>query len=223
MSQKRRRVLAGTGAILGGSLAGCVGFLKGEENLEFSAKQGTVAQAALDDTGDQEHEINEVPYERTFEIGGQERTVKATNWHAEYDRAVEVGALGRFRGALFATLTTPKVEIDVADKALNPVGDKDHREIVAMVQDRYEGLNNVTGVGEYTAQVLGTQATVGEYEGEATFAETGQDVDLALHVTDPIDHGDDFVICVAAYPDYPAVNDLEFDNVQTLLDGVEHE
>jgi hypothetical protein len=223
MAQRRRQFLATAGTVLGGSLAGCVGFLTGDEALEFSATKASVAQSARDDTGYEENKIEDVEFERTFEVGGQERTVKATNWHSEYDRAVEIEGFDRFRGAMFAILTTPKVELDIADKTLNPVGDKSHKELTEMVQSRYEGLDTVTGVGEYSANVLGNQSTVGEYEGEVTFAETGQAVDLALHVTDPIDHGDDFVVCIGAYPDYPAVSEMEFDNVQTLFDGVEHE
>lgn len=222
MSRDRRRFLAAAGTALSGSLAGCVGFILGNDALEVSASKATVGQSALDDTGYEENAVEEVEIERTFEVGGQERTVVASNWQAEYDRAVELEGFDRFRGALFVAFSTPQVEIDIADKTLNPVGDKSHRELVTLVQDSYEGLESVTGVGEYTASLLGSQATVGEYEGEATFAGTGQTVDLAVHVTNPIEHGDDFVVCVAAYPDYPPLTDGEADNVETLFGGVEH-
>lgn len=222
MTRKRRQFLAGSGAALTGALAGCTGFVLGNDKLEFSASKATVAQSARDDTGYQEHKVEKVEIERTFEVAGQERTVVATNWHAEYDRAINVEGFDRFRGAMFAVLTTPKVELDIADKTLNPVGDKSHDELVAMVQDRYEGLKNVSSAGEYSANVLGNQSTVGEYEGEATFAGTGQTVDLSLHVTDPIEHGDDFVICIGGYPNYPPLTNGEYDNIQTLFGGVEH-
>lgn len=218
MSQKRRRFLAGAGVALGGSLAGCVGFLKGEKALEFSAKQGAVAQAALDDTGYGEHKLEEFPVEKTY----KDRTVKVTNWYHEYDRAIELDLTGRFQGAVFAVLTTPKVEVPGVGKALNPVEDKGRDWIVQQVQNRYENVKNVTGVGEYTHSILGSQTAVGEYEADAEVAAAGisQTVELAVHVSDPIDHGDDFVIVVAAYPKrLPG----EKENVQTLMGGVQHE
>jgi len=220
MSRNRRRFLAASGTTLAGSLAGCVGFILGNDALEVSASKATVSQSARDDTGYEENTVEKVEIERTFEAGGQERTVVATNWQAEYDRSVNVEGFDSFEGAKFIAFSTPQVEI--ANKTFNPVGDKEHQELVTLVQDSYEGLESVTGVGEYTASILGSQVTVGEYEGEATFAGTGQTVDLALHVTNPVEHGEDFVVCVGAYPNYPPLTDGEADNVETLFGGVEH-
>lgn len=217
MSQKRRRFLAGAGAVVGGSLAGCVGFLKGEESLEFSATQGSVAQAALDDTGYGEHKIEEFPVEKSYEG----RTVEVTNWYSEYDRAIELDLTGRFQGAVFSVLTTPKVEVPGVGEALNPVEDRGRDWIVEQVQNRYENVRNVTGVGEYTHSILGTQAKIGEYEADAEVGveSISRTVELAMHVSDPIDHGDDFVIVVSAYPKRLAGED---ENVQTLMGGVRH-
>jgi len=220
MSRNRRRFLAASGTALAGSLAGCVGFILGNEALEVSASKATVSQSARDDTGYEENTVEKVEIERTFEAGGQERTVVATNWQAEYDRSVDVEGFDSFEGAKFIAFSTPQVEI--ANKTFNPVGDKDHRDLVTLVQDSYEGLESVTGVSEYTASILGSQATVGEYEGEATFAGTGQTIDLSLHVTNPIEHGEDFVACVGAYPNYPPLTSGEAENVETLFAGVEH-
>jgi len=220
MSQNRRRFLAASGTALAGSLAGCVGFILGNDALEVSASKATVSQSARDDTGYEENTVEKVELERTFEAGGQERTVVATNWQAEYHRSVDVQGFDSFEGAKFVAFSTPKVEI--ANKTFNPVGDRDHRDLVTLVQDSYEGLESVTGVGEYTAGILGSQATVGEYEGEATFAGTGQTVDLSLHVTNPIEHDEDFIVCVGAYPNYPPLTDGEGGNVETLFGGVEH-
>ena len=222
MSSNRRRFLAGTGTALSGALAGCTGFILGNDALEVSANKATVAQSALDDTEDEENTVEKVDIERTFEVGGQERTVVAANWQAEYDRSVNVSGFDSFRGAKFIAFSTPQVEIDIADRTLNPVGDRGHRDLVRLVQDSYEGLESVTGVGEYTASILGSQAEVGEYEGEATFAGTGQTVDLTLHVTNPVAHGEDFIVCVGAYPNYPPLTDGEANNIETLFDGVEH-
>jgi len=89
-----------------------------------------------------------------------------------------------------------------------------------MVQDRYEGLDDLRRTGEYTTPMLGDEPTITEYEGRADIAGTGITIDLRLHVSDAVDHGDDFLLGLAVYP---AAVPGEDDAVRTLFDGVEHE
>lgn len=219
MRQDRRRFLAGAGAALGGALAGCTDLVFGD-GVEFEATAAHVSEAALDDTGYEEHEIVEAPITREFEAGGQSREVRLTNWHSQYDRAIEVQGFGRFQGAVFGIFSTPKVEIDIADETLNPIDDMDPEEIIDQVQGRYEGIQNLEQAGEYGAQVVGEAVTVAEFEGEATVAETDKTVDMTFHVTEAVGSGEDFLLCIAAHP---TMLPGEGENVETLLNGVEHE
>ena len=218
MNSQRRRLLAASGAALTGGLAGCLDFVTGDEALEFASSPGSVSQDALDRTGYGEHEIEEAPIEETFEVGGQSRTVRLTNWHSQYDRAVDIGLLDRFQGAVFSVFSTPKFE--VAGRSINPIDRWDTDRIVGMVQDRYEGLDDLRRAGEYTTPMLGAEPTITEYEGRADIVGEGVAIDLRLHVSEAVDHGDDFLLGLGVYPaDVPG----EDEAVRTLLDGVDHE
>ncbi|MCL9812387.1 DUF6517 family protein [Natranaeroarchaeum aerophilus] len=218
MNSQRRRLLAASGVALTGGLAGCLGFVTGDEDLEFSSSPGSVSQSALDSTGYGEHEIEEAPIEETFEIGGQSRTVRLTNWHSQYDRAVDLEPIQRFQGAVFSVFSTPKFEI--AGRSVNPIDRWDTDRIVGMVQDRYEGLENLQRTGEYTTPMLGAEPTITEYEGRADITGSGVMIDLNLHVSGAVDHGGDFLLGLAVHPDeIPG----EGNAVRTLYDGVEHD
>lgn len=220
MTRRRRHVLAGSGVALSGLLAGCLGFITGEEPLEVTASPGSVSEAALSETGYAEHEIDSLGVEETFEVGDRSRTVRVTNWHSQYDRALDLGSdVGeRFQGAVFSVLSTPKVEI--LGRSLNPIDEWGTDRIVEMIQDRYEGVEDLQQVDEYTSTVLGAAVSVTEYDGTAEIAGSGEGIDLRFHVTDAIDHGDDFVLCLAVYP---TIVPGEDEAVGTLLNGVEHD
>jgi len=104
--------------------------------------------------------------------------------------------------------------VKIPDRTFNSVGEMGEREPVELAQDRYTGFQNV----ERTVTMLGTSATVAEFNTEATVKETGQTVDLTPHVTQTR-HGSDFVIGIGAHPsllsDEPRGDDR-------LLEGVQH-
>ncbi len=218
MDSQRRRVLAASGVALTGGLAGCLGFVTGDEPLEVSASPGSVSQSALDSTGYVENTVEEAAIEETFEVADQSRTVRLTNWHSQYDRAVEIELVERFQGAAFSVLSTPKFEI--AGQSVNPIDRWDTDRIAEMVQDRYEGLEDLQSVGEYSTSMLGAEPTITEYEGAAGIAGSSVTIDLRLHVSEAVDHGEDFVLAIGVYPD---VLPEEEESVQTLFEGVEHE
>jgi len=74
--------------VLATATAGCLDDLLGEETFEATA--ASVSESALSETGYEEHRTDSVELERTFEAGGESETVTLTNWHAEYDRAVDL-------------------------------------------------------------------------------------------------------------------------------------
>jgi hypothetical protein len=218
MDSQRRRVLSVSGVALTGGLAGCLGFVTGNEVLDVSASPGSVSQSALDSTGYGENTVEEAAIEETFEVADQSRTVRLTNWHSQYDRAVDIELVERFQGAAFSVLSTPKFEI--AGRSINPIDRWDTDRIAEMVQDRYEGLEDLQSVGEYSTSMLGAEPTITEYEGSAEIANSGVTIDLRLHVSEAVDHGEDFVLAIGVYPD--ALPEEE-ESVQTLFEGVEHE
>jgi len=65
--------------------------------------------------------------------------------------------------------------------------------------------------------VLGTDTTVGKFDGTASF--DGQRVDVHVSVT-AVDHEDDIVLAVGGYPE--ELESQEEDDILTLFSGIEH-
>lgn len=221
----RREMLGATAAAIAGSAAGCsaVPFL-GSDPIEFEASRATVPGPVRDDTGYEEHDVSESVVERTFEAGGETQDVVVTNWQAEYDRAVDLSEVGlpveeRARAAIFTVLSTPQVS--VLDRNFNPVGGMDSAELAEMVQDRYDGVEDVERVGEDGALVAGQETTAGEFLTQAELAEAGVTVELILHVTEAVEVGEDFFVTVGGYP--RRVQEAEEDNVFTMMEAVDHQ
>jgi hypothetical protein len=195
--------------------AGC-GFILGNESLAFEADPATVSDSALDETGYEEQSVEPYTIEETFSAVGQERTVEVTNHLAKYERAVDLGPLGRQRAAVFTVLASPNVEI--AGESFNPIDDWSTRKILDQFDSQYEGLSVGSQAGSSTATLLGAERAVERYEGTASLS--GQEVEVYVEITgDAIADGGDFVVPVAVYPQRL---DGEQETVRTLLNGVEH-
>lgn len=221
MTVTRRGLLAAGATAATGLVAGCTDFVADS----LSSDAATVSGDALAATGYAEHTVEEVVVERTVGRFGIERTIEARNWYAEYDRAVEFDSFGpgigpdRLQAAVVSALTTPQVS--VLGKTFNPVGDYSTDELVALIQSRYDELEGVERVDEAPLSILGAEATVVRYRAEARLIEAGTTLDVFLQVSEPVAHGDDFVIGVAVYPQVVGY-DTESDDVRTLLEGLEH-
>jgi hypothetical protein len=221
----RRDALEATALALAGSTAGCldaVPFL-GDEQIEFEATPASVPDPVLAETDYREHRIQDVTLERTFAVDNQTQDVVVTNWQAEYDRAVDLGAAGlptdeRLQAAIFTALSTPQVE--VLGRTFNPIADRDPAELAEMVQDRYDGIGELRQVDEAPAAIGGQSATVGEFETEAELQETGLTVDLVLHIAEAVESGDDLIVAVGGYP--RVLQEQEREHVFTLMGAVEH-
>ncbi|GAB6879218.1 hypothetical protein JCM17823_14920 [Halorubrum gandharaense] len=216
----RRRFLAATGATaLAGSLAGCaeLDFVRGSSAMEYTAEHGTVADAALSETGYELHELDEEVVTETFTFAGRNRDVSVTTAIAEYDRGVDLSFVDqRLQAAVFSVVSTPSVS--VLGRPFNPVAEMDTDELAERMQDSYENVRNLERDGETTVEVLGEPVEVARFVGEATLVNGSVSVDIVLHVSEPTAAGDDLVVCVGAYP--AAIDDEAA--VRTLLEGVEH-
>jgi hypothetical protein len=209
---RRRALLALTLALLLAS-SGCLGFLAGSESLEFAADPARTDDAAASGAGYELNSTETLVENRTFEAAGQSRTVEVRNRVATYERAVELGPLGRAKLGVFAVVSSPAVE--VAGQTFNPLEDASNADLVEMVDSQYSGLSTGEPVSSRSVRALGTETNVTRFEGSATFA--GQSVDVFVHVT-KVRHEDDFVVAVGVYPQ--AIDDG--DAVVSMVRALEH-
>lgn len=211
----RRHVLgslAGVGTI---AVAGCLDAF--DDGLAFEAEQATIADATLESTGYEEHDVRSVEVERTFEAAGEEATVTVTNWHHEYDKSIDLVG-GRYQAAIVGILTSPQVE--ALDRTFNPLGDMSPEEIAARVQDHLEGIDDLEAVDETTAPVAGRDAQITAFEGEATIVDGGVTADVRMHVSEAVASDDDFIVAMGGYPLLTA--EWERDAVFTMFEAIEH-
>ena len=203
--------------VVAGLLAtsGCIGFLTGEEPLEFSAEPATVSDSAAADAGYEYNGTRALEVDRTFEIGGQERRVIATNRVSDYVKSVDLGPLGEAEVGVFNVVTTPAVEI--ADRTLNPIGSYSDARLVELVQRQYTGLGDVRRVSERNVTVKGTDTTVTKFSATATIE--GREIDVFVHVT-KYRSGDDFVVAIGVYPQQ--LDGQEESNVLSMMRSIDH-
>jgi hypothetical protein len=207
----RRRYLVAAGSV--GLLAGCLDLIRGE-TLEFAASPSRVGQGTLDGTGYELDSQDEMEIERTFEAAGQSRDVLVRNVVTEYSKSIDMGPLGEAQGALFTSLTTPQVNI--LNREFNPVADMSAEDLAGMVQQQYDGIGNLRNEGETEISIRGETTTQTKFRADAAF--DGSPVKTFLHVSEPVEMGDDFVVTVAAYPE---LTPREEENVLAMMEGVE--
>ncbi|MDS0298993.1 DUF6517 family protein [Halogeometricum sp. S1BR25-6] len=193
--------------------SGCIGFLTGDEALSFAAEPAVVDESAADSAGYSTDGPRVLSVNRTVSAAGQERQVVAENQVTTYRKTLDLGIFEADLG-VFTVVSTPAVEI--AGQTLNPIGEFSNRRLVSLVQDQYQGLNDVQEVSSQTITVQGRQTEVTKYSGTATVQ--GQEVDVYVHVTKYRD-GDDFVVAIGVYPQRL---DGEEANVLSMMRAIEH-
>ncbi|WP_232688622.1 DUF6517 family protein [Halobacterium zhouii] len=194
--------------------SGCLGFLSGP--VTFSASKATVSENALSETGYEKARIQSNEVTRTFSVVNQSKNVTVTNWISMYERSVDLPLGGNQRAAVFSAFTTP--EVSVLGQSFNPVEKYSNRELAALAQKQYGSLSVGNAVGNRTVEMLNQSATVTKFEGQATL-KGGQSVDVYVHVT-KVNHGSDYVVAVAIYPQRL---DGEQQKVDALLKGLQHD
>lgn len=193
---------------------GCLGVLTGEEPAEFEATPSSVAQAALDETGYEAAGVEEVVIEREFEAAGQTRDVVVTNYQASYEKAIDMGALGRQEAAVFTSLTTPQVR--VLGEEFNPVAEMSSQELAEQVQNQYDEIRDLEHQEDAEVTINDETTTQSRFLAEATLA--GEAVELNLHISEAVELGDDLVVTVGGYP---TLAPEEEDNVLQLMAAVQ--
>lgn len=212
-----RRAVLGAGALgLATGLAGCSGRAVTGGDLEFEAAPAGVSTATLDETGYERFDRAEEVVTREYTVAGLTREVRVTNLVTQYDRAFDLGALGRYRAGVFVVVSSPQVRL--LWETINPLGEMSTDEVAAWVDDRYENVRNVTRDRTYQVPMLGADRTVTRYTGEALLVDGEVAVDIYLYVTDVVRAGEDLVVAVGAHPRL-------LDDSGAMLDlvaGVEH-
>ena len=218
MNPERRAFLATAGLTVT-ALAGCLDLATGD-GVEFRAAEAAVPESVLEEAGYDERERWTERHTERVEAVGQRREIQFVDRAVEYDRAVEVAG-ERIQGAVFVAYATPKGE--VFGRVLNPIEGADDREIVDLLQEDgiqrgYTEVDDPERREGYEATVLGTEATVGIYDASVRIDGVPIDIDATLHVSEPIDSGEDFVIPVGGYP--TPID--ERGAIETLFESLEH-
>lgn len=215
----RRSFIGAAGGAGIAATAGCLDFLLGDD-LTFEATAASVRETTLSETGYAERRTREQSMEREFEAGDESRTVGITNWHAEYDKSIEIPGVGSQRAATFTATTTPQAE--VLGQTFNPIDDMDTDQIVGIAQDRYEGMGTLQHQGERQATLLGKTTTVNRFTGSAELADSGQEFDVEIQYAEAVESGDDFALAIGGYPQQLAERG-ERDDFFAMLEGVQHD
>ena len=198
MEPTRRRFLAGAGAAVVAGLAGCSG-RPTLEGAAFAAAGATLPRDVQQETGYTHHRTGETTASRRFERFGLGRTVEVTSVVAEYDRAVELGLLGRrVQAAVFAVLTTPRVRI--LGREYNPVAEMTPTELAEAAQRRYADFDDVTPVERFEGTVGGRPAPVTRFDADAQLLAVGRGVDVHLYVSGAVELGGEYVVTLAVHP-----------------------
>lgn len=214
MSSRRTFIAAGITTIGVSALSGCVGFISGEDALEFSADPLRVPETILAETGYEVVDEEEITLERTFEVGGSSRQAVITNHLTAHEKTIDLGALGSLSAASFALLATPSAS--VLGQEFNPVGEMTVEELAEMTLDGYEAIDNLTHVGDDEIEIDGTETVLGTFTADASIA--GQTIELAVHVTEAVEIAGDLGILVGSYP---ALIPDEEAHIRTMMRAVE--
>lgn len=224
---RRRRVLAGIGAVGVASLAGCMELL--EEGVESEAQPAAVDAAVVDDHGYDRVGTEDYTIDETVEVGGESRDVTVTSWGTTYSKDAadltlhdeseadqfedEVADLLGQEGAGFAAISTPSESI--AGQELNPVGRMDDAELIDEFNDEIvDGeVHGIDHADEHEVAVLGESTTANEFDAIAETDE-GEEFPIRIVLTE-VDHEDDIVLGVGVYPDGT-------DELETILELTEH-
>ncbi|WP_135851132.1 DUF6517 family protein [Halorussus salinus] len=194
-------------------LSGCTGVLSGP--VSFSASQATVSDAALEETGYQHNSTQAMNVSRTFEAAGQSKEVEVTNWISEYHQRVGLPGVGEQKVAVFATFSSPQVEI--LGKSFNPLDKYSDRQLAQQFTSQLDSVSGVREVGSQNRTMLGKTTEVSKFEASVTTA-TGIEFDAYLHVT-KVKHEGDFVVAVGVYPQKLPGQE---EKIYQLIRGVEH-
>lgn len=203
---RRRDVLGALGVAGTVSLAGCA---LAQGSFEQSAAPAGVDQDALDATGFEHRETDELSFNQTVDAYGQSRDLRLTNWLVTYGKSV--GGFGP-DAANFRLFSTPS--ITVAGNEINPFDSFDDEELLEKIADTGNGAD-LDQQRTRTVDTLGEDVSYTRYETQRQIG--GESVTAYVYVGRFSNDGD----LLTAVGTHPEVLD-ESENIYTLAEAIEH-
>jgi len=115
-------------------------------------------------------------------------------------------------GSLFVLLSTPAFSI--VGQSFNPVGGMDNEELAEFIAGEIPELTIVATREETTRTILDEETTVTSFDATAQGG-----IETVVELT-AVEHEDDIVVAVAAYPEL--LESTEADNAEQLFGAIEH-
>lgn len=210
----RRTALAAGCTGLVSATAGCIGFVLGDESLEYIAEPIVPSEPALDRTG---YELDEQGWLGFGEEIG-DRDIGAAAWSAAYTNEITIQGQSQ-EAAIFACLSMPKIE--VAGSPINPFAEMTPRELLEEfgdeVDSEFDAISEPDPTDEsFSLPILGDQQTVEEFVSETTLQ--GERLELYLWITTFV-HREDVIIVFGGFPRELADEGVL---IEDLMESVEH-
>ncbi|WP_121742500.1 DUF6517 family protein [Natronorubrum halophilum] len=207
----RRTLLGGLGVAGLAGLSGCLGLIG---MAEHESSPAGVDANVRSETGYDQTNVDEIVVEEDVGIGPASETIVVTNYLTEHEKAVDMGPLGRQRGAVFMVLTTPKVSL--VGRNFNPVEDMSAAELVELIQHNYDDISDISHEEDADVTSLEQTATRSRFRADAVFS--GQSLEVDLHVSEAVEAGDDLLVTIGVYP--RQLRGQEEANIVALMEGV---
>ncbi|QLG47470.1 DUF6517 family protein [Natrinema halophilum] len=207
----RRSALAGLGAVGLAGLSGCLGLI-GMDSHESSP--AGVEATTRNETGYEQTAVKELSVEKDAPGGPITGKISVGNYMTKHEKAVDIPLVGRQRGAVFNVLTTPKVTL--LGKQFNPVEDMTTKELIGLVENNYNGIDNISHDGDSDVTILDQSTTQSQFTADAKF--DGQSVTVNFHITKAVEAAGDLLVTIGVYPEQ--LQSQEKPNVTALAEAV---
>ncbi|PSP70185.1 hypothetical protein BRC79_02680 [Halobacteriales archaeon QH_8_67_27] len=181
--------------------AGCLGFLTGDQPLEFAANATEVDGETLAET--------------EYRVAGSEspnRTLNSSEVR-RYNRTVSVAQSLEGDFAWMTVYTTPSPT--VGGRSVNPVDEWSTERLIRRLVDSTSGNSNVEFESNRSVEFLDGERTVSTYG--ATRSLNGTETNVTVHLA-TVEHDGDYVVVVAVHPERID----ERSRVDALLAGLRH-
>jgi hypothetical protein len=212
----RRSVLRAAAAGAGLSAAsGCFGFATGTAPLEDEAREVTVADGALADTGYEVYRSEPVVERYTVRIADQPREIEATSHVSEYRKLLSMGMMDEeeYLGVV-GVISAPRTE--VIGRTFHPLEERTDRRLVGDLQSQYDEFEDSQLVEPEGVTVLDERREVDVYRARTERA--GESIDAMINLLSFAFDGDQ----LAAVGVYPASLSGEKQRIHTLFEHVQH-
>lgn len=197
--------------------AGCTGGGNGDP-IVADADPASVEAAALESAGYQEHRNGSTVLNTTVHASvSGDVELEATKDVEATLRVAEYRTEGAPPTPTALVLSSPAVRpIENVNESVDPVRSVSLSKLLAVTQDQYAGVENVSQVDERSIGLLGEETTLRTYR--ATASVDGAPVAVRLHVATVRD-GADYVTVIGIAPEDAS----DRDRVRRLAEGVVHE